>query len=531
MHIAEAAPGARRMPQAPVRWGTIGGLPARPRSEIDVVQLNAANLHGLDARIARPRYDRSAVSVGIVHLGVGGFHRAHQAAYLDTLMELGRASTWGICGVGLLPADEAMHTALGAQDGLYTLMARAPDGTVSARVIGSLLEHLFAPADPEAVLSRLAAPSTRIVTLTITEGGYGLDPASGRFVAEDPAIAHDASPGAVPRTVFGYLFAALRRRLDAGVSPFTVVSCDNIESNGEVARKSLAAFARLVEPGLAETIEREVAFPCSMVDRITPVTTPADRAELERRFGVQDRWPVVCEPFHQWVLEDHFPAGRPELEAAGVQLVADVAPYEQMKLRLLNAGHQAIAYAGALAGYTYAHEAVADPLIAGFLADYLRTEARPSLAPVPGIDLDQYAARLVERFSNAALGDTLARLCAQSSDRIPRFVVPVIAENLAAGRPIRRGAAILASWARYAEGRGEHGEELLVEDARRDEVMARARAQAKDPLAFVRDPTLFGDLAEHETFRAAYLPALDAFRRFGARRALAALTASTPGGA
>ncbi|MDA8296764.1 MAG: mannitol dehydrogenase family protein [Actinomycetota bacterium] len=488
-----------------------------------MVALNAANLDRLDPRVARPGYDRAGVSIGIVHLGVGGFHRAHQAAYLDALMGLGRGGAWGIGGVGLLPGDKAMHAALVAQDGLYTVMTRAPDGTVAARVIGSLLEHRFAPADPGGVLDRLAAPATRIVTLTITEGGYGIDPASGRFLVEDPAIAHDTVPGAVPTTVFGYLLAALRRRRDAGIAPFAVVSCDNIESNGTVARTSLSAFARLADPGLAEMIERDVAFPCSMVDRITPVTTPADRAELQERFGIADRWPVVCEPFSQWVLEDDFPAGRPELEAVGVQMVADVAPYEQMKLRLLNAGHQAIAYVGVLAGYRYAHEAVADPLIAAFLADYLREEAQPSLAPVPGIDLDAYRASLLERFSNAALGDTLARLCAQSSDRIPRFVVPVIALNLAAGRSVRLGAAILASWARYAEGRGEDGEELIVVDARRDEVMRRARAQRDDPLAFVRDPTLFGDLAAHEAFGAAYRFALDAFHRLGARGALAAL--------
>lgn len=488
-----------------------------------MVSLNAVNLDRLDPRVERPGYDRSAVSIGIVHLGVGGFHRAHQAAYLDAVMQLGRGDAWGISGVGLLPGDEAMHAALDAQDGLYTLMTRAPSGAVSARVIGSLLEHHFAPADPSAVLDRLAAPGTRIVTLTITEGGYGIDPASGRFLSEDPAIAHDTVSGAAPRSVFGYLLAALRRRRESGIAPFAVVSCDNIESNGKVARTSLSAFARLADPSLAEMIESEVAFPSSMVDRITPVTTPADRAELEERFGIADRWPVVCEPFCQWVLEDNFPDGRPELEAVGVQMVQDVAPYEQMKLRLLNAGHQAIAYVGILAGYRYAHEAVTDPLIAAFLSGYLREEAQPSLAPVAGIDLDAYRASLLERFSNAALGDTLARLCAHSSDRIPRFVVPVIAENLAAGRPVRLGAAILASWARYGQGRGENGEELLIEDARRDEVMARARAQRDDPLAFVRDATLFGDLVAHEAFCSAYRVALDAFSRLGARRGLAAL--------
>src|SRR3954454_16470829 len=224
-----------------------------------------------------------------------------------------------------------------------------------------------------------------------------------------------------------------------------------------------------------------------MVDRITPVTTDHDRAVLNERFGIQDGWPVVCEPFTQWVLEDRFPAGRPPLESAGVQLVPDVEPYELMKLRLLNASHQALCYLGYLSGYRYAHEVCSDPLFTGFLLGYMDDEATPTLAPVPGVDLASYKHQLIERFANPEIRDTLARLCAESSDRIPKWLLPVINEELAAGGPVRRSALVVASWARYAEGVDEQGEPIEVVDNRREEVMARARRQEADPLAFLRD--------------------------------------------
>jgi mannitol 2-dehydrogenase len=440
--------------------------------------------------------------------------------YLDRLMNKGLAMDWGIFGVGVMPEDEAMHAALSGQDWLYTLVTRHGLGQVEARVIGSIVEHFYAPQDPERVLNVLSDARTRIVSLTVTEGGYNIDPVSGKFDAGNPAVQADLSAGPSPNTMFGYVAEALRRRRALGVAPFTVMSCDNVEGNGRVARSSIMAFAALRDPALAEWIGAEVAFPNSMVDRITPTTAPEDIAELHEDFGVEDDWPVVCEPFTQWVLEEKFVNDRPPLEEAGVQLTSDVEPYERMKLRLLNAGHQAIAYSGYLSGFTYAHEAASDPVFVEFLLGYMNDEGRPTLGDVPGIDLDDYVRTLIERFANPAIRDTIARLCAFSSDRIPKWVLPVIRANLATGGEIIRSTAIVASWARYAEGVDEHGQPIDVQDALRDEVMARARQQGDDPLAFVRNRQLFGELSDNAEFARCYESCLKSFHSIGAYRTL-----------
>jgi mannitol 2-dehydrogenase len=473
-------------------------------------------------RMATPGYDRSMVRTGIVHFGVGGFHRSHQAMYLDRLMNDGHDMDWGICGVGLLPGDAGMRDALQAQDGLYTLLLKDSQGTREPRVIGSIVDYLFAPDDPESVLATLTRSTTRIVSLTITEGGYNFNQATGEFLADEPDVSHDLDRLDAPKTVFGFVVESLRRRRELGIAPFVVVSCDNIPENGDVAKRSFVAFAELVDPELARWICAEVAFPSSMVDRITPNTTDADRAEVARAYGVEDAWPVVAEPFTQWVLEDLF-AVRPQFEAAGVHLVDDVRPYELMKLRLLNVGHQALAYSGYLLGHRYAHEAATDPLTMHLLTAYLELEATPTLQPVPGIDLADYRRSLVQRFSNAEIHDPLTRLCAESSDRIPKWLVPVIREQLALRGSTRYSAAIIATWARYADGIDEAGHAIDVVDARRDERVAAARCYRTDPLAFIRNESLFGDLALQDQFARDYLWCLDSLYTVGVRRTLEAL--------
>jgi mannitol 2-dehydrogenase len=483
--------------------------------------LNAETLAGFaHDGVAVPTYDREGVRTGIVHFGVGGFHRAHQAMYVDTLLESGQATEWAITGVGLLPGDKRMRDVLRAQDFLYTLVVKDPDGTMHPRVIGSIVDYLFAPDDPEAVLRLLTEATTRIVSLTITEGGYLVNQTTGEFDADDPSIQPDLRPGAVPTTAFGFITEALARRRAAGVEPFTVMSCDNIQGNGEVAHRMIGAFARLKDPELADWLEEHVTFPNSMVDRITPVTTEHDRELVAERFGVEDGWPVVCEPFTQWVLEDRFPTGRPPFEAAGAQVVPDVEPYELMKLRLLNASHQALCYLGYLSGYRYAHEVCSDPLFTGFLLGYMDDEATPTLAPVPGVDLAAYKHQLIERFANPEIRDTLARLCAESSDRIPKWLLPVVRANLVTGAPIRRSALVVAAWARYAEGVDEAGEPIEIVDRRKDLLVKRA--QADDPLEFLRDPDLFGDLVAQQRFTDAYVDALESLHARGARATLEA---------
>jgi len=484
--------------------------------------LNAKTLASLDVPV--PRYDREAVQVGIVHVGVGAFHRAHQALYLDRLMEAGEALDWGICGVGVLPSDAAMRDALREQDCLYTLVHKHPDGTREPRVVGSIVEYLLAPDDPDAVVERMAAPAVRIVSLTVTEGGYNLNAVTGEFDATDPGVRHDLS-GAPPRTTFGLVVEALVRRRDRGIAPFTVLSCDNIQGNGDAARRSFVAYATLRDPELGAWVDANVAFPNAMVDRITPVSTDADRAEVAERFGIEDRWPVVCEPFTQWVVEDRFPTGRPPLEDVGVQMVADVEPYELMKLRLLNASHQALCYLGYLAGYRFVHDVCRDPLFAGFLLDYMDREATPTLAPVPGIDLHRYKRELIERFSNPHVRDTVARLCAESSDRIPKWLVPVIRHNLDSGGEITRSALVVAAWARYAEGADEQGEPIEVVDRLRDRLGERARRYPEDDLAFLADRELFGDLVDDERFVAVYREHLASLHARGARATLEAVQA------
>ncbi|WP_066583999.1 mannitol dehydrogenase family protein [Cellulomonas timonensis] len=493
--------------------------------------LNASTLGSLDPQVAVPGYDRRAVAPAIVHIGVGGFHRAHQAMYLDRLMNRGDALDWGVCGVGLLPGDRRMRDALDLQDGLYTLVVKHPDGRLEARVIGSLVAYLFAPDDPEAVIVQMAAPITRIVSLTITEGGYHQHPVTGEFRADDPAVQADLAPGAAPATVFGLVTEALARRRERGLPPFTVMSCDNVPGNGDVARRSFVAFARLRDQALGDWVEREVRFPSSMVDRITPATTEDDRELVAAAFGIEDEWPVVCEPFAQWVVEDDFGQGRPPWEAAGVQVVEDVGPYELMKLRLLNGGHQALCYLARLAGYRLAHEAAQDPLFAQFLAEYLDQEVTPTLADVPGVDLAAYKRTLLERFASPAIRDPLARLCADGSDRVPRWLAPVARSRLAAGGDVGRCALVIAAWARHAEGVDDQGEPFEVVDRLRDRLRTAAAAQSADPTAFLAQRDLFGDLVDDRRFVAAYSAALGLLRERGARAAVEALVGPVSAGA
>jgi mannitol 2-dehydrogenase len=492
-----------------------------------LTKLNSTTLSAIAETVPGPQYDRSQLSCGIVHFGVGGFHRGHQAFYLDALMNQGKALDWGICGVGVMPSDQRMRDVLVSQDFLYTLVLKHADGTREPRVIGSIIDYLYAPDDPEAVIAKMAAASTRIVSLTVTEGGYNFDQVTGEFIASNPDVVSDLAPGALPRTVFGFVTEALRRRRENGIPPFVVVSCDNIQGNGHAAKKSFVSYARLKDRELADWIESSVRFPNSMVDRITPGTTDADRSEVLERYGFEDGWPVVAEPFVQWVLEDEFDGVRPPYEDAGVQLVDDVEPYELMKLRLLNASHQGIAYFGYLAGYRLVHEAAQDPLIARFLLDYMDFEATPTLRPLPGIDLDLYKRTLIERFSNGEVRDTIARLCLEASDRIPKWLVPVVKQQLQTGGEIRRSAAIIASWARYAEGIDEHGAPIEVVDNAKQLVLDAAARQAEDPLAFVRVEAFFGDLALSPRFASAYTSALASLHEHGARATLEALVADS----
>lgn len=471
--------------------------------------MNAGNLH-------RPGYNPEMITPGIAHFGVGNFHRSHQAMYMDRLISLGRHDDWGIVGIGVMPGDAVMRDALAGQDYGYTLVEKSGDGSVEAREIRSIRELLFAPDDPDAVIRVLTDPAIRIVSLTITEGGYNIDRATGEFDLTNPLVQRDLVQPDRPGTVFGYITEALRIRRENDIAPFTVMSCDNLPGNGDVTRQAILTYASALNSELAQWVGGNVGFPNSMVDRITPVTTDADRALVSELYGIDDAWPVVAEPFTQWVLEDHFSSGRPAFERVGVQMVNDVVPYELMKLRLLNASHQAMAYIGMLLSHTYVHEAVADKDVDRFLRAYL-AEARVTLPLVPGIDVDAYIESLFTRFHNPYIADTLARLAVDASDRIPKFVVPAVRDNLSAGRSIPMGAAVVASWARYLQV----ATTVEIVDSMAKELSPRAN----DPYAFIEYGPVFGDLGQNPRFVDVFVEQLALLQKISPRDWLGSLVA------
>lgn len=430
------------------------------------MKLNEQHLQQLPANIKRPGYPLETVSTGIAHIGVGGFHRAHQAAYTDALMNTGEGLDWGICGIGTRSEERTMRDALAAQDHLFTLVELDDRPDTEVRVIGSIRDMLLVEDGSETVVARLADPAIRIVSLTITEGGYCMDESTGQFNPHFPQIQHDLANPRAPISVFGLLCAALARRRGAGIAPFTVMSCDNLPHNGDVIRKALLAFATLVDAELAGWIERHVSFPNAMVDRITPMTSPAHRQALQDQHGIEDAWPAVCEPFVQWVLEDKFVNGRPAWEKVGVQFTDDAAPYEEMKLKLLNSSHLALTYLGTLRGYRYVHETMEDPLIRRYVQRYMDDDVTPQLAPVPGIDLEQYKRTLIERFSNRAIADQLERVCSDGSSKFSKFSVPTINQLIADNAELDRAALVIAAWALYLRGVDENGERYRILDPR-----------------------------------------------------------------
>jgi mannitol 2-dehydrogenase len=490
-------------------------------------ELSNATLASLPPAVSAPRYDRTALRCGIVHIGVGRFHRSHQAMYLDELMRRGVAMDWAICGAGVRPSAAATRDALVAQDHLYTLTVKEPDGTRRSRVIGSLNGYRYARDDAAGLVAQIADPACRVVSLTISEGGYGIDPGTGEFTGESAEIQADLRGDTPNQTAFGIVLQAMRLRRADGAGGLTILSCDNIQHNGQVARAAFLGFAERKNPELARWMREHIAFPSSMVDRVTPRTVDADGAYLEQTYGYRDRLPVTCEPFHQWVLEDTFAAGRPPLEDVGVDVVTDVEPYELMKLRLANGTHQALCYFGYLLGHRYVHEAITDPDIHALLLRYIDEEAVPTLRPIAGVDPRAYGRKVIERFANAEIRDLLTRICAETSERMPKFLLPVVTAQLEMGGPVRQCAAVVASWARYAEGVDEQGRPIDVIDPRRDALMAAAR-QNGNPTAFIENRSVFGDLAQSPRFVRDYLDALECIRTKGVRVALRELLAVRP---
>lgn len=487
-----------------------------------MIRLSDSTLPSLSRRLATPGYDRGRLQPSMVHIGVGGFHRAHQAVYLDDLARCG-STDWGLVGVGL--RSPAMRSALVPQDGLFTVVEQDSAGE-TARVVGAMTDYLFAPDDPRALLARLADPRTRIVSLTITGDGYNVG-SSGTFRRGVPEVLRDLRRPETPSTWFGFLTQALVMRRKAGLGGFTVLSCDNLADSGGVAREALVSFAGLRDETLARWIERNVSFPHSLVDRITPRSGVEVQQLVRRRFGLEDRAPVLTEPFSQWVVEDSFSHGRPPWEDVGVQVVVDVTPYKLVKTRLLNGTHTAMAYLGWLAGFRTTAEMVRDETMRAFLCQMMRTEIAPHLPHLPAMPTDAYVTNLLDRLGNESIADPLSRLCARGSTKVPSYLLPSLVERRRRGEPAPLLTLALAAWFRYLRGTDLSGRHVDITDAALDELQPLAVEGGRDPSPLLRalgrrsaledDPQLCWDLSSalHDLERGADA----AVRRYLARSA------------
>lgn len=485
-------------------------------------KLSITTLPGL-TNVATPNYSRADLTPGIVHFGVGNFHRAHQAVYLDALFNLGEGHDWALIGAGVRETDEAMRQKLMGQDWLTTVVEQEADSS-SAHVTGAMIDYLK-PGDSAAVISKLADPAIRIVSLTITEGGYYIDPASQKFDPTHPDIAYDAAHFDAPKTAFGLILAGLVKRRDAGLQPFTVMSCDNIPGNGHVTENAVAGLAALIDPALAAWVKNSVAFPNGMVDRITPATSDREKKLLADNFDIDDAWPVFCENFKQWVLEDNFPDGRPALEKVGVQFVPDVAPYEHMKIRILNGGHATIAYPAGLMDIHFVHEAMEHPLVAAFLKKVETEEIIPVVPPVPDTDLNDYLALCEKRFANPKIGDTIRRLALDGSNRQPKFIIPSALDRVNANSLLTGLALVSALWCRYCYGTTDSGAVIEPNDPNWDRLTTQAKKARENPAAWLEMSDIYGDLAKAPSFIAAFTKSLNFLWTQGTKATLEAYLA------
>lgn len=483
-----------------------------------LMRLSRKTIDRLPPTVKRPDYDLGPVTVGIVHLGIGAFHRAHQAAYTDAL--LSENPSWGICGVSLRSPET--RDALQPQDGLYTLAVQDGEGS-DLSVIGSVVELLCAPEDPEAVLRRMADPATRIVSLTITEKGYCHNPATGTLDEDHPDIVHDLANPARPRSAIGFIVEAISRRVSAGIAPFTLLSCDNLPGNGHVLKRIVTQFAELRDPALAAVI-RNVASPSTMVDRIVPATTDGDRSAVAAAMGFEDAWPIMTEPFRQWVIEEDFPLGRPAWEKAGALFVQDVSAFEFMKLRLLNGSHSTLAYLGYLAGAETVADAMALPGMEALVEGLMRHEVSPTLPELPGFDLPAYRAELLQRFRNPALRHRTWQIAMDGSQKLPQRLLGSIRDRLHAEAGYDRLALGVAAWMRYARGLDEAGRPIDVRDPHAARIAGLAQGiDEPDRIvdAFLTMTDVFGtDLPASAPFRAALIKALDGLLRNGSAATL-----------
>lgn len=466
------------------------------------LQLSDAILIGLPGEIKRPNYDRSKVTPGIVHIGLGNFHRAHQSWYLHRLMQQGEALDWGIIGAGVRPGDENQRQLLAAQDYLTTLIELDPKGR-SAEIVGSMIGFVPVEEDNAALIRQMTDTVIRIVTLTVTESGYYIDPVSKGFDADHADIQHDAAHPDKPHTAFGAMIAALKIRRANGKGPFTCQSCDNLQGNGAILRQTLVSLARLSDPKLAEWIDANCTFPNSMVDCIVPATGSKE-LELVKRYGIKDAAPVTHENFRQWVIEDDFCVGRPDWDKIGATFTDDVHAFEAMKIRILNGGHQLIADAGEVLSIEYISGCMDHPLIGDFFRKVARDEIALQVQAVPGMTPDAYVDLIDRRFSNHEIIDTVRRVAFDGSSRQTGFILPTLRAALAGGDAFDGLALSQAIWARMCEGKREDGSIIAPNDPVWDKLQIAAKAAKSDPMAWLNQRDFYGDLADNEVFKARF---------------------------
>lgn len=466
----------------------------------ELISLSNATLDQLG--VEHPRYNRATLTPGIVHIGVGNFHRAHQAWYLHRLMQAGQAHDWAIIGAGVRPYDAVMRDKLLAQDCLTTLIQLDPKN-VSAEVVGSMIDYLPIEEDNAPLVRQMADPAIRIVAMTVTESGYYIDPVTKGFDRAHPDLVFDAAHPDTPRTAFGAIVAALRLRRDAGHGPFTGLSCDNLQGNGDILRQTVVSLARMSDPDLADWIDTNATFPNSMVDCIAPATGPKELA-LAADFGIKDAAVVTHEAFRQWVIEDKFCAGRPNWDQVGATFSEDVHAFETMKIRILNAGHQVIANVGEILAIETIAGCMAHPGIMSFFGTVQRTEIAPTVDPVPGKTPLEYVNLIEERFSNPRIVDTTRRVAFDGSARHPGFVLPILRDQLAAGRSVEGLALVEALWARMCAGNREDGTIIEANDPMWDSLKQVAQAAKTNPAAWLQQSKIYGDLAVSEPFAKAF---------------------------
>lgn len=493
-------------------------------------RLNASALATLPADVARPAYERSALKTGIVHLGIGAFMRAHMTAATETALAAGDLR-WGITGVSLRQPDT--RDALEPQDGLYTLAIRDADAQGHPRqrlqVIGAVTRLLVATDSPRAVMEAMAAPDTRIVSLTVTEKGYCHDPATGALRLDHPDIVHDLAHPQAPRSAVGMIVYGLQLRHAQGLGPITLMSLDNLPANGRVLRAAVLRFAEEIDSSLRTWIKAECRFPCSMVDRIVPRTTDADRAAVSQALGCTDAWPVLGEPFFDWAVEDEFAADRPDWSLSGARFVADAEPFERLKLRMVNGAHSSLAYLGVMAGWQTVDQAIAQPALCKHLEALMRDEIEPTLPPLPGLDLAAYRNNLLARYANPALAHRTQQIAMDGSQKLPQRLLGTVRDRLAQGLPVPRMALGLAAWLHFLRGVDELGQSYRIDDPHSAELTALyqkslALGVTKESVhALLAYAPVFGDLVGNAPLTAALLPVLQSLQTHGVLATLKAV--------